>query len=482
MLLWTIRLFRIVLSLTEEIFLIEDLPVNPRTIEPPNITESRAGGYGDLDASGGFEPTHIVWLRLIWKERRFVGRVVAYGLIISTIIAFVIPPRYTSTTELMPPDSQSSIASTAMMAVAAQSNLASTGGVGEKLSGVAGDLLGLKTSGALFNTMLQSRTIENRLIQRFDLRKVYWRRYWEDTRKKLESNTSISEDRKSGVITITVTDHDPHRAQQLAQAYVEELDRLVAQVSTSSARRERVFIEERLKTVKQDLDSAAQRFSQYASKNEAVDITAQEKATVEGAARLQGELIAAQSELEGLGQIYTGNNVRVRSLRARVDELQRQLQKIGGNNSGALSADTNPTGPNSQSGFPSIRELPLLGVRWAELYRDTKIQEAVYQMLTQQYEVAKIQEAKEIPSVKVLDPADVPEKRSFPPRRAIITMGGIGSLMLGLIALIALEIWKKVDPGAPGKQFLMEIWDHCKGWIVSVRRGGPNPTQPASQI
>ena len=430
--------------------------MNPRTIESAHETQSLTNDYGDLATTRVFEPKHIFWLRLIWQCRRFIGRVTLYGLIAAIVVAFVLPPRYKSSTKLMPPDSQSSGA-TAMMAMAAQSSLASTGSIGDKLSGVAGDVLGLKTSGALFIDMLRSRTIEDRLIQRFDLRKVYWRRYWEDTRQKLENNTDVSEDRKSAVITISVTDRDSHRAQQLAQAYVEELDRLVAQVSTSSARRERIFIEQRLKTAKQDLDASAQQFSEYASKNDAIDITAQEKATVEGAARLQGELIAAQSELEGLSQMYTANNVRVRSLRARVDELQRQLQKIGGNSSGSLSSAS-----SSQSEFPSIRELPLLGVRWADLYRQTKIQEAVYQMLTQQYESAKIQEAKEIPTVKVLDPADLPEKKSFPPRASIVALGTMLAFFLGITFVVGTSVWNDIDPHSPDKSLMIEVWAHLR--------------------
>ena len=115
-----------------------------------------------------------------------------------------------------------------------------------------------------------------------------------------------------------------------------------------SARREREFIEQRLVTVKRDLDSASQRFSEYASKNTAIDITAQGKAMLEAAARLEGERIAAQSELEGLQQIYSDNNVRVRALRARIAELQKQLDKFGG-------LDTNPEAadPNSQPQFPT---------------------------------------------------------------------------------------------------------------------------------
>src|SRR4029077_127180 len=148
----------------------------------------------------------------------------------------------------------------------------------------------------------------------------------------------------------------------MAQAYVDELDRLVAQVSTSSARRERVFLEERLQKVKGELDSAARNFSDFASKNTAIDIPAQGKAMVEAAATLQGQLIAAQSELSGLQQIYTGNNVRVRAAEARIKELQQKLNEFGG-------AGTHDELEGDHSLYPSIRKLPLLGVRYADLYR-----------------------------------------------------------------------------------------------------------------
>ncbi len=174
---------------------------------------------------------------------------------------------------------------------------------------------------------LRSRTVEDRLVNRFDLRRVYGVRYMEDARTYLEGNTSISEDRKSGVITISVNDRDRQRSAALAEAYVEELNWLLSQVSTSSARRERIFIEQRLVTVKQDLHHAAEEFSQFASQNTTLDVPSQTKAMVEAGADLQGSLMASQSELEGLEQIYTPGNVRVRSLRARVDELRRQLQE-----------------------------------------------------------------------------------------------------------------------------------------------------------
>jgi capsule polysaccharide export protein KpsE/RkpR len=373
------------------------------------------------------------------------------GLVVSTTLAFLLPKRSESTTRLMPPDNQSS-SGMAMMA-AFMGGSSGTSKVPPALNSLAGDLLGIKSSGDLFIGILRSRTVEDRLVERFDLRRIYRDKYRQDARNELAKNTAISEDRKSGIISVTVTDHDPKRAAQIAQAYVEELDRSVAQVSTSSARRERIFIEQRLTQVKQDLNNVSQEFSEYASKNTAIDITAQAKAMVEGAARLQGELIATQSELEGLEQIYTANNVRVRALSARVDELKKQLGKLGGDstNTDAITAD-------AAEQFPSIRKLPLLGVRWEDLYRETKIQETVYELLTQQYELAKIQEAKEIPVVKVLDPADVPERKSFPPRMLIGFLGMSLTLLAACTSILAKREWRSIDQSNPQKALAQEVF------------------------
>jgi len=396
-------------------------------------------------------------LLLLWERRRFLGRLTAWGLLACTVIAVLIPNQYDSTARLMPPDSQTS-SGIAMMA-------ALTGKTNSSLGSLAGDLLGMKTSGALWIDILHSRTVEDRIIDRFDLRKVYWDYYWQDARRDLAKRTDVWEDRKSGVITITVTDRDPRRAYQIAQAYVDELNRLVAEVSTSSARRERIFIEQRLSTVKQNLDNASRQFSEYASKNTTIDIATQGKAMVEAAARLQGELIAAQSELESVEQIYTANNVRVRSLHARVEELKRQLDKLSGTN--ASSDD-----PDSQKQFPSIRQLPLLGVRWADLYRETKIQETVYELLTQQYELAKIQEAKEIPTVKVLDDPNLPEKKARPPRLVIILGGGLLVFLAGASWVIGATLLNQANPAKAealkhtANQVLSELRSIHKRWSV----------------
>jgi capsule polysaccharide export protein KpsE/RkpR len=386
----------------------------------------------------------VAELRLIWSRRRFLLRAAVAGLVFGGLVAFLIPKRYESTVLLMPPDNTQATSglamATAMMARA-----------GVNLAGAASDLLGLKTSGALFVGMLHSRTVQDRLIERFWLRTVYRVRLWEQARIILADNTQISEDRKSGILTVVVTDENPQRAAAMARAYVEELDRLVAQVSTSAARREREFIEQRLKAVKADQDSAAQEFSEFASKNATLDIKEEGKAMLEAAAALEGNMIAAESELKMLQQIYTDQNVRVRSVRARVTELQRQLDKLG------LSAQGGSSSPASNGGLPTIRNLPLLGVTYANLYRRVKIQEAVFEALSQQYEMAKVQEAKEIPSVKVLDAPIVPERKSFPPRLLIAALTSLLALVGACAWTVGGARWAARDPQDPGIRLTEEV-------------------------
>lgn len=401
---------------------------------------------------------------LLWKNRRLLWHCTLAGLVLATIVAFLLPKHYESSLRLMPPEKDSG-SSMAMMAAMAGS-ASGSGGSGESgLGQVASDLLGAKSQGALYTAILQGRTIADGLIQRFDLRKVYKTKYWEDTRKRLASRTEIAEDRKSGVIVIKVTDSDPHRAAQLAQAYVEELNVLISKVSTSSARRERIFLEQRLKTAREELDVSAKEFSEFASQNTAIDIPEQGKAMVEAAAILQGQLIAAQSEVEGLSQIYTQNNIRLRSARARVEEIQRQLVKMGGSNSSFGSGGKEPTtNPASASEnldpndiYPAIRKLPLLGVKWADLYLQNKIQEKVYELLTAQYEISKIEEAKETPSVQVYDFADVPEKKSWPPRLLLMVLGAMFCFGIGAAWILGEETWRNVDSHDPRKEFVQRV-------------------------
>ena len=197
---------------------------------------------------------------LIAARRRLLFTLVIAGLLLSLALAFLIPVRYESVTRLMPPD-QSTGMSAAMLG-------ALTAKAGDSVGALASDLFGMHTTGATLVGILTSRTVQDDLINRFDLRRVYGKKDYEDARKVLARRTDISEDRKSGIITIKVEDGNRDRAALLARGYVDELNSRVSQLTTSSARRERIFLEGRLSSIKQQLDASTLELSRFSSKNE----------------------------------------------------------------------------------------------------------------------------------------------------------------------------------------------------------------------
>jgi capsule polysaccharide export protein KpsE/RkpR len=383
----------------------------------------------------------------LWESRKVLLKFGAWGAVLTAVIAILIPSQYESITRLMPPDSPQG-QGMAMLASVVGRMSGSLGGLGS----IGSELLGVKNSGDLFVAVLFSRTVQDDLINKFDLRRIYGVKRWIDARKQLTQRTEVAIERKSGVLTICVTDHDPKRANAMAQEYVAQLNNVVNQLNTSAAHRERVFLQERIAQVKDELESAEKEFSQFASSNATIDIKEQGKAMVEAAAALEGELIATETELQGLRQIYTDYNVRVRTAQARIKELNRQIQKLGGKPGFAAAGDA-----KDGDLYPSIRKLPLLGVTYADLYRKTKVEETVFEILTQQYELAKVQEAKEIPSAKVLDPPDVPEKKVFPPRTIMTIVGTFFAVVLGAFWVLGKDNWEKTDPEDPGKVLVLNM-------------------------
>ena len=324
-------------------------------------TQSHDSTVKTVDAAMPAPPANwVVNATVLWNHRRTLARIAIVALIGSLIIACITPKRYESTARIMPPDNSS--AGAAMFAALAGHALGELGG----LSSLAGGLLGGRNTSALFVDLLRSGTISSHLIDRFQLQHAYHKRYRVDTAKYLAHHTTIVDDKRSGVITITVQDTDPRRARDLAQGYLDELNLLVNRTNTSSAHQERIFIERRLKKVEADLERAQLQMSEFASTHTTIDIQAQTRAMVDSAAKLQGEMIFGQSELESLQQIYGDNNIRVRAARARVAELQHELTKMSGTSAPLTVGDASPGKGNTSADneddqlYPPLRQLPRL--------------------------------------------------------------------------------------------------------------------------
>jgi uncharacterized protein involved in exopolysaccharide biosynthesis len=408
------------------------------------------------------EQGKIAKLWLLWNERRLFWRVAWKTLALAVVVSFLLPKHYEATIKVVPGENSSS----GMMGLPGKlANMENSGvGNGISLALDATGLLGGKTPTAFYVEILKSRSLEDSIIDRFNLRVRYWKtgswwpRSYYTTRKKLSSFTDIEEDKKSNVITLTVTDYDPATAAQIANAYVTELNRAAAGLNTGEAHRERVFLEGRLREAKQDLDQTALALSQYSSKNTIMDPQDQGRAMMDAAARVQGEIIAAEAELKGLEQIYSDDNVRVRTLKARIETLRGKLHSMTGK-------QAQPAAPD----YPSMTSLPILGYRYSDLYRQTKIQEAIYEFLTQQYETAKIDEARELPSVRVMDPAVPPERKSSPHRILIWICSLFGAMVLTTCWVLGKNSWERISPDDSRRLLAADVKEEIRRGIAKIR-------------
>lgn len=248
--------------------------------------------------------------RLLWRRRLFLIAITLVATMLSSIVSLLLSPRYESTTRLLPalPSSPSNELSRMLRPEATA------------LAGLAGVSPGLGEG--RFLALLQSRVLADRIIDRFGLMKSYGTKYRHQARTALADHTVISDDRKTGVITITVSDRDPKRAADLAGAYVKELEQLNAEMNTSGAHMEKVFLETRVEELGRELHESAERLSQFSTKYSVVDAPQQAKSTVEAALALHGQLVAAEAELKGLEEIYSRNSARVRAASAKIAESQ----------------------------------------------------------------------------------------------------------------------------------------------------------------
>jgi len=408
-----------------------------------------SGGMSDSEAkkSGptiSLTVAHL--LRVFWHRRRLAACIVGAGILFSVVYSLALPKMYTSTTSLMPPDNNSG-SGTNLLGLLASANSSAVG--------AAPSLLGMKTPGAVFIGVLESRTVQEGLVNRFGLVKYFKARTIEDAERGLSDATKVYEDPKSGIIHISVVAKTPLLASQLATGYEDELNRVVTQNSTSSARRERMFLEDRLRQIKDDLDQSSKELSQFSTQTRTMDVPNQAKAMVDTSLKLQEELAVARSDLAGLQQTYSPDNNRVRAAEARVGELQREINQLSGtanssNASGEISGNLN---------YPPISALPGLASTSADLERRVKVDEALWEALTKQYEAAKVQEAKEIPTVRVLDEADIPPRRSSPMRTLIVIVGAMISTIIAWLVIFTSWVYERLDPQDERKLFVQEFFD-----------------------
>ena len=294
------------------------------------------------------------------------------------------------------------------------------------------------TSRDTFVAILKSRTMAEEIITRFKLRDYYEATYIEQAITALRDATDISVS-KEGVISVRVEDKDPKLAAEVANAYVTSLDRMFAKFGTTEGGRQRAFIADRLEKTEKALRKAEDSLRSFQEANRAIGLQEQARGMVDASARLKGEMIAAEVALESLRTFSTEANPQVVQQKARIDELKRQLAKMQYSGGGDLPPDAAAPGQARQEYHLPLAKMPAVGVEFARLMRELKVQETVFTLLTQQFEQAKIAEARDMPTVQVLDRAVPAERKSKPKTVLTASIVGVLSLFLGIFLAFFLE-------------------------------------------
>ena len=354
-----------------------------------------------------------------------------------------LPEIFASQTTLLPPEQQKGSSSALMM-------LNQLG----PMAGLAGDALGVKSEGELFVSLIKSRRIGDRLIERFDLFTVYENaKTTNDVRKTLTDATTVSLGRKDGMITILAEDRDPQRAADLANAYAEELVKLTHNFALSDSSRRRIFLEKQLTEAKEGLQKAEIALKNSQEKSGLIKLDEQGRALIEAIASLHAQISAKEVELGSLRLSATEENPAVQRSLNELDQMRRQL---------AQYEKSSPTNKLSGSILMNTSKVPEAGLEHLRRMRDLKYYETIHGLLLPQYKMAKADEVRDVPLVQVLDRAIPPEKRSRPKRTQMVLLTGVATGFLMCLLAFMLEAKEQAvnDPEQAGKmeELRQSLW------------------------
>lgn len=385
--------------------------------EPVAVEAERDPSRSEAEVSG------MDTLVLLARRKRVIVRFVLSVAVLATVVSFLLPVRYEAKILLLPPQQNSSIGSALL------GQLGNMGSIGS-LATLAGGGLGIKNPADMYVSLLTSRTVEDALIQRFGLMAEYHEKRMSDTRKEFESRTTAIAGVKDGLIRISVEDRDPKRAADLANGYVEEFRKLSASLAITEAARRRLFFERQLQQAKDDLTKAEEAMRKTQQSTGVLQIDSQARALIEGAAVLRGQVVAKQVQIESMRSFAADDNPHLILAKQELAALQSQLQRLAGSQQDTGSDINLSKGRVTESGMEYLRR-----------YRDLKYSETVFELLAKEFEIAKLDEAREGAIVQVVDAAVPPDKKSFPPRALIVVLMTLIAFMIAVLWVIALERW-----------------------------------------
>ena len=384
--------------------------VDPKHNPPPG---QATGAF--MPAAEEAQGTSLLDLLIVLAERK---RVILLSTLIfgiaATVIALVTPPTFTATAVIMPPQQQSSTAAAL---------LGQLGGI----AGMAGQSLGIKNPSDIYIGILSSRTVMDKLVTQHSLKDVYDVETLTDARRKLSKYSSFNA-AKYSMIHISVEDRDPRRAADLANAYVKCLQEQNSRLAVSEAAQRRLFFERELDKEKALLVEAETAMQKMQEQKGLFQVSSQVSAVIQSMAQLRAEIVAREVALERLKAGATGQNPEVQGQKIEIEALRAQMKE--------LEAKSTRDGSNP---FMPTSMVPAAALDYARRLREVRYHEALYELLARQYEVARIDEARESPVIQVVDQAVPPEKKSAPRRSYYLIIGLFLGAVVGMVLALGLQ-------------------------------------------
>ncbi|MCK4403459.1 MAG: hypothetical protein KAW02_00085 [candidate division Zixibacteria bacterium] len=364
------------------------------------------------------------YLIILVNYRRFIFLNLVGVCLIVAIISLLLPRWYRSTTTILPPGGE------ALGLGAASSLMGTATGLAASFS-----LPFMATPSDIIAAILESRSVGEAVVQKENLMEVYKAKSMEKALKELFSHVSVKVT-EEGLISLSYEDKDRIRAAKVANRFVEELDRINRKTSTSQAKNARMFIEERLAQTQKELTQAEENLREFKEENKTILLDDQMKAAIGKASDLKAQMVSSEIDLNVLSKTLSPSHPQIKSLRSRINEIKKQLEIL------QLGNQEEDSEGKTVLDVP-FAEVPSLSLKLARLVREVKIQERVFELLTQQYEQYKIQETKDTPTIQILDRAVPPERRAKPKRALLVGLSGILSIFASLVFIFGLEYFKR---------------------------------------
>lgn len=389
----------------------------------------------------------IDYLEIVVKWRKFILRNVVIVTIAAVIISLLLPQKFTATATILPPNPQQQ----AMLGIIS-SNL--PGGL-SGLSGISGIIPGIATPSDLYAAIMQSGTVKSAIIKNNDLMKEFKAKKMTDALSALDDMTNI-EITPEGIISVSVTYKNKHLAADIANSYIEELDKFNTETAMTVGKKYRIFIEQRLEETTDDLAKAEVALRNFQEKHRTVALEEEIISAIQTIAELKSQIILLEVKKGALSSSSRFDNPYLYDISKELRELKKQLGKIE-------FGEQDTTKKAFGAGFAiPFSELPEVSLEYARLLRDVRVQSEIYKLLTQQYEQAKIMELKDTPTVQPLDKAGPPEKRSFPKRRIIVLIALLCSFIFSFIYAAVTQYFQSDAINSETNKKLTHMWNIIK--------------------